>query len=349
DLPPVDNVWALDFGLEASKPFESIQIRTFLPAETRLELATGVASHTWWTVLDQYLPFRIDFMPFTTIPAPRMRQRRLQSGSDPLLPDAEDGGVVVFVSAGFEFEKLDFDVCGSPTLERKGRDPWDLEASYSSLDMVCRIGDENGLPSLEGGGDAPVSMIFLLIARKAILEGVVYTLEGRVRNPTVPSWPDTAQWRIETYKRFIATGARVALDKSYLQTIPILRPARSFLVNNSAHEYEANAKAYGVEISITLPEPLRLAASVEISAPPGVELRESLGNASHPNASYGRCLDFRWPTTFRPLREDVEPECRCTPGAEVQCYVIVNISHMATDPVLEHETELRFTLSVINS
>ena len=33
---------------------------------------------------------------------------------------------------------------------------------------------------------------------------------------------------------FIATGARVALDKSYLQTIPILRPARSFLVNNSS-------------------------------------------------------------------------------------------------------------------
>lgn len=32
-----------------------------------------------------------DFVPHTTIPAPRMLERRLQSGSDPLLPQAEDG------------------------------------------------------------------------------------------------------------------------------------------------------------------------------------------------------------------------------------------------------------------
>ena len=107
----------------------------------------------------------------------------------------------------------------------------------------------------------------------------------------------------------------------------------------------------------------------EIAAPPGVELRESLGNASHPNASQGqlgrnesaascfvklawklsglrvkmvprRCLDFRpgtacrgvafriavilprWPSSFRPLREDVEPECRCAVGEELQCFLM---------------------------
>ena len=32
-------------------------------------------------------------------------------------------------------------------------------------------------------------------------QGVAYTLEGRVRNPSVPTWPGSAQWRIETRKR----------------------------------------------------------------------------------------------------------------------------------------------------
>jgi len=347
--PPADNVWALDFGVEASRPFESIQIRTLRPTESRLELATGVASHTWWAVLDQYLPFRIDFMPYSTVPAPRMRQRRLQSGSDPLLPDAEDGGVMIFVSAGYEFAKLDFDVCANPTLERKGREPWDLDALYSATDAICRVGDETGVPSTEGGGDAPVSMIFLLTARKAIVEGVAYTLEGRVRNPSVPTWPSSAQWRLETYKRFIATGQRIALDLTYLQSIPILQPAWAFHVNNSALEYGASAKVFGVGITITLPVSLQLGDSIEISAPPGLELRESLGNASHPNASQGRCLDFTWPTTFRPLREDVEPNCHCWLGEELQCWLIVNISHVGADPVLEQQTDLRFTMSVINS
>ena len=34
-----------------------------------------------------------DFVPHTTIPAPRMLERRLQSGSDPLLAEAEELGV----------------------------------------------------------------------------------------------------------------------------------------------------------------------------------------------------------------------------------------------------------------
>ncbi|CAE7635772.1 unnamed protein product [Symbiodinium microadriaticum] len=363
ELPPspaADNVWALDFGVEASRPFESIQIRTLQPTESRLELATGVASHTWWAVPDQYLPFRIDFMPSSTVPAPRMRQRRLQlGGGDPLLPDAEDGGVMIFASAGYEFAKLDFDVCAlrlfhavgqaNPTLERRGREPWDLDALYSAVDAICRVGDEAGVPSTEGGGDAPVSMIFLLTDRKAIVQGVAYTLEGRVRNPSVPTWPSSAQWRLETYKRFIATGQRIALDRIYLQSIPILKPALAFQVNNSALEYGASAKVFGVEVTITLSDSLQLGDSIEISAPPGLELRESLGNASHPNASQGRCLDFGWPTTFRPLREDVEPNCRCWVGEELQCWLIVNISHVGADPVLEQETEIRFTMSVINS
>lgn len=38
-----------------------------------------------------------DFVPHTTIPAPRMLERRLQSGSDPLLAEAEELGVWFFV------------------------------------------------------------------------------------------------------------------------------------------------------------------------------------------------------------------------------------------------------------
>ena len=47
----------------------------------------------------------LDFMPYTTVPAPRM-PRRLQaaaSGLAPLAPDAEDGHEFV---AGFECQRL---------------------------------------------------------------------------------------------------------------------------------------------------------------------------------------------------------------------------------------------------
>ena len=41
-----------------------------------------------------------DFVPHTTIPAPRMLERRLQSGSDPLLAEAEELGGVCQVPKG---------------------------------------------------------------------------------------------------------------------------------------------------------------------------------------------------------------------------------------------------------
>ena len=62
-----------------------------------------------------------------------------------------------------------------PTLERRGREPWDLDALYSAVDAICRVGDEAGVPSTEGGGDAPVSMIFLLTDRKAIVQAQLAT------------------------------------------------------------------------------------------------------------------------------------------------------------------------------
>ena len=69
---PTDNVWALDFGLEAARPFDAIRIqwlgqveaelsapRTFLAEETSLELASTAASQFWWPNVEFSLPFRI--------------------------------------------------------------------------------------------------------------------------------------------------------------------------------------------------------------------------------------------------------------------------------------------------
>jgi hypothetical protein len=44
-----------------------------------------------FSIITELAALSQDFVPHTTIPAPRMLERRLQSGSDPLLPQAEDG------------------------------------------------------------------------------------------------------------------------------------------------------------------------------------------------------------------------------------------------------------------
>lgn len=122
------------------------------------------------------------------------------------LPAFQDGSVVVFAPEGFDFPVADFDICAallqgnwalkvtavtipfdsdlcskasphfrpnskaSSLLERKGRSPWDFEALFSSSDVVCRVGDIQGMPSTEGGGPERRSMIFLLINRKAMFQ-----------------------------------------------------------------------------------------------------------------------------------------------------------------------------------
>jgi len=343
---PEDNYWALDFGNEASRPFLSIQLQSFAPQETTLELASTVSSQFWWPQIDKYLPFRLDFVPHTTIPAPRMLERRLQSGSDPLLAEAEDGSVVVFAPEGFDFPVADFDICASSLLERKGRSPWDFEALFSSSDVVCRVGDVQGMPSTEGGGPEQRSMIFLLVNRKAMFQGVAYTLEGTVRNPTTPTWPTGRIWQLESYSRFIATGVRVRLDQFFVTGPPISSPARSFQVSNSAEEYYGGVIVHEVDITVELPMPLLTGQSIEIRAPPGFELRK-LSNLTNSSES---CLDFRWPGTYRPLREDSLGTCNCSNVAgEVTCAVIIDVSHETPDPpVLEEKQPWSFRLSVVN-
>ena len=56
-------------------------------------------------------------------------------------------------------------------LERQGRVPWDFASLFTpNGDVVCRVGDQNGLPSTEGGGSERRSMVFLLIHRKAMFQ-----------------------------------------------------------------------------------------------------------------------------------------------------------------------------------
>ncbi|CAL1135461.1 unnamed protein product [Cladocopium goreaui] len=345
EIQPLDNLWALDFGNEASKPFASIRIQSFVPEETKLEMACSVSSQFWWPNLEKYLPFRIDFVPHTTIPAPRMLERRLQSGSDPLLPQAEDGSVVVFSPPNFDFPVADFDMCVNSVLEVQGRQPWDFVALFASgADVVCRVGDVLGLPSTEGGGPERRSMVFLLIHRKAMFQGVAYTLEGLVRNPSTATWPRAMTWRMESYTRFIATGERVRLDEYFLEGPAIRSPAKDFQVSNSAAEYYGGVIVHVVDISVVLPAPLMTGQSIEIKAPRGFEMGANSSNQS--------CLNFRWPGTFRPLRLDALGTCSCSViHGEVSCRVLMNVSYVPSEPgeaVLTEGDTLSFRISVLN-
>ncbi|CAJ1437309.1 unnamed protein product, partial [Effrenium voratum] len=349
DVTPLDNFWALDFGLEASRPFLSIRIQTFVPEEFRLELGSAVANQFWWPRTQVYLPFRLDFMPDTTIPAPRMlEQRRLQSGgSEPLLPEAEDGSLVLFAPFNFEFPKLDFDLCASASLERLGRVPWDSEGLFAmGTDATCRVGDALGVPAAEGGSAQQVSLVFWLIHRKALLQGQAYTVQSLVRNPQQADWPSSLPWRLESYQRFIATGQKVRLDSSVLAGQSITPPADTFQITNSAAEHTTSAKVYGVQFTLQLPHPLLTGDSIEVTAPPGFELRANGSNTS--NAS--RCLDFRWQDTWRPLRLDVEPYCDCSSSVDFGhvCSLIVNVSFLSPEDVLGADTPVGFEMSVWN-
>ncbi|CAK9087825.1 unnamed protein product [Durusdinium trenchii] len=345
---PESNLWALDFGYEASKPFLSIRIQSFEAESTTLQLACTVASVFWWPQTQLYLPFRIDFRPQTTIPAPRMLEtRRLQSGSDPLLPEAEDGSLVILCPENFDFPKGDFDVCVNSLLERKDREAWDQEAFFSQSDVVCRVGDLNGLPETEGGKPEGRTMVFLLTNRKAILQGQDYTVEGRVRNPLEPTSPSAPLWRLESFQRFIATGQRVRLDSFLLQGPEVTPPAAEFSVSNRAGEYYGGVTVHEVEVYMVFPVGVVTGQSVVITAPPGVELQ---GNGTA-NSSSQKCLDFRWLGTYRPLRVDAEALCHCDrSSSEVACSLLMNVSHVPVDgkPVLEEGDPLSFRVSVVN-
>ena len=54
EVQPLDNLWALDFAQEASKPFVSIRIQSFVPEETSLEIASTVSSQFWWPNLEKF-------------------------------------------------------------------------------------------------------------------------------------------------------------------------------------------------------------------------------------------------------------------------------------------------------
>lgn len=122
---------------------------------------------------------------------------------------------MLLAPAGFEFPKGDFDACAtrlhlyglvvaskaSSLLERRGREPWDFEGLFSGSDVLCRVGDEQGVPSAEGGEAEGRTMVLLLINRKAIFQGEAYTLEGRVRNPMQPTWPRADSWLLESFQR----------------------------------------------------------------------------------------------------------------------------------------------------
>eukprot|EP00913_Durusdinium_trenchii_P008499 g7981.t1 len=332
-------------GLER-RPFDAFLVATFQQEDTKLFLSSPLITRPWLqTTEQQYMTFRLDFRPYTTVPAPRMPRpgdavpaaRRMQiSGLTPLAPDAEEGSLVVTVPPGFGFRAGDFDVCFQSSLERKDLHPLHGPPRYT------------------------------LINQKPLLSMVTYSISSTVKNPDVASWPvaqdrresvrrelsqqpepqalpiegpvlSQMDWLLETFKKFIATEQTIRLDSYAVPGTPMITPTRSFAVANLASEFTAGLEVPEMNVSFRLAEPLRNGDSIRLKAPPGFSL------------GHGECMNFRWSGTYRPLVYSPPPLCNCS-NASTLCTMVLQVTESANfrAEVVPADVALSFLITVTN-
>ncbi|CAK9075671.1 unnamed protein product [Durusdinium trenchii] len=327
--------WAMDFVDFAGRPFDAFLVATFQQEETKLFLSSPLITRPWLqTTEQQYMTFRLDFRPYTTVPAPRMPRpgdavpaaRRMQiSGLTPLAPDAEEGSLVVTVPPGFGFRAGDFDVCFQSSLERKERLLWDDEF-FPSTEATCTV-----------TGTGLRVLTYTLINQKPLLSMVTYSISSTVKNPDVASWPVAQDWLLETFKKFIATEQTIRLDSYAVPGTPMITPTRSFAVANLASEFTAGLEVPEMNVSFRLAEPLRNGDSIRLKAPPGFSL------------GHGECMNFRWSGTYRPLVYSPPPLCNCS-NASTLCTMVLQVTESANfrAEVVPADVALSFLITVTN-
>eukprot|EP00931_Biecheleriopsis_adriatica_P048306 TRINITY_DN27909_c0_g1_i1.p1 TRINITY_DN27909_c0_g1~~TRINITY_DN27909_c0_g1_i1.p1 ORF type:complete len:3513 (-),score=559.98 TRINITY_DN27909_c0_g1_i1:29-9340(-) len=334
--------WALDFGSEASTPFQSMQVRTFDREVTMLEIASKVVVQPLFqTIAQQYLPFRLDFMPSILVPAPRRvvvsDGRLLQGGTVPFGPEAEEGSLVLQAPNGFMFRIGDFDSCQEESLEHKGRDPWDEDGLFTSREVECKV-----------SGDNLNTMTFTLINEKDIVQGILYTIEGTVRNPDEITWPGSQDWLLESYKRFVATNLKIRLDSIVLPGITTIAPAVLFWIDNDSREYTGNTRVMVVNMSMRFEDALRNGDNIRIEAPLGFDLSNPEDNRS--------CMHFTWPGNSLILPDSPPPTCICDRTAKgPKCRLTLTLAETALSggvvdrqEVLLRKTMVSFAISMVN-
>jgi len=324
--------WALDFVDFAGRPFDSSLVSTFGGEETKLLLASPLIIQPFLQTIDQqYMTFRLDFMPYTLVPSPRMpRTRRMQaaSGLVPLAPDAEEGSLVLKAPLGFGFRVGDFEGCLKSTLERKDRLLWDDEF-FPSTEATCTI---------TGGANFNV-LTYTLINVKALLPRVTYAIVSKVKNPSTPSWPSADEWLLESFKKFIVTGQSIRLDSYLVPGIPMITPSKIFLVNNIAGEYTAGVLVPEMNVSFRFNAALRNGDEIRLMAPPGFDLGKD-----------GECRGFEWSGTYRPLVYSPAPLCNCSNDSVQLCTLILAISesNVWRAEAVAEDILISFKMSVIN-
>lgn len=326
--------WALDFVDFGGRPFKSLLVRTFGSEETQLLLASPLIIQPFLQTTDQqYMTFRLDFMPYTTVPSPRMvtgdtAQRRLQQALAPLAPDAEEGSLVLMSPAGFGFRVGDFEGCLESTLERKDRLLWDDEF-FPSTEATCTVTGTNFNV-----------LTYTLINQKALLRRVTYSIVSTVKNPDVASWPSADDWLLESFKKFIATEQTIRLDSYLVPGIPMITPSKDFGVTNIPGEYTAGVLVPEMNVSFRFRAPLRNGDQIRLVAPPGFSL-----------GSNGECQNFQWSGTYRPLVYSPPPLCNCSNTSKAQLctlLLMVSESNVWRAEVVAAEIPMSFKMSVIN-
>ncbi|CAE8618017.1 unnamed protein product [Polarella glacialis] len=333
-------MWALDWGAEASKPFATINLQTFSLA-TKFRVSSSVNVDMTTSLAGRFLPFLIDFSPFTEVPAPRMVKvaelRRLQGGgSTPLADDAEEGSVSVTAPIGFSFQKAEFGACIDSVLEIKGRPVWNYEDVFTSAQVNCLV---------SGPTDNILTMV--LLAKKYLKMGTVYRIRAKLKNPLEPM--DVMPWSLDSYKKYLADGRKIRMDSMSLPGIRILPKSTKFIVENDSREYMGMARVRQVNVTVQFKDPIFNGDSIRILAPTRFNLTSP---DSGGGSNISSCYDFQWVGSYRPLLNSPLPRCECelTDAGVPQCSLVIAISESAdmTSPVLVAESRLDFLMSLIN-
>eukprot|EP00928_Gymnodinium_smaydae_P085992 TRINITY_DN6976_c0_g2_i1.p1 TRINITY_DN6976_c0_g2~~TRINITY_DN6976_c0_g2_i1.p1 ORF type:complete len:3484 (-),score=772.22 TRINITY_DN6976_c0_g2_i1:111-10493(-) len=326
--------WAVDFGDEASEPFQTFMVRTFDVDLTSMYVVSRVVSQP-----DRYdisTPIAIFFVPSSDVPA---------RGPSWKLATIE-GRLVFEAPPGFMFDaKIEGSCHKDTTLEVADRLSGDFEAVYTfgrmsyGADVTCTVEDRTRLVMRFGG-------------KKPLLKGVKYRLVALLRNPEEPVQAE--RWRLLSYKQNLVTGQVIPIDKIVLEGFDVGAGLPLWEVINFSEEFLGLFKVRTVTFSWTFESDFMDGDYITITAPTGFYLLGDGSPATVPNVIPSTCDQFRWPTAVLPMPDSPPPICACTgeTAIEYKCQIVIKAdepsSYTRGNVVLEKGSTFRFNISAIN-
>lgn len=326
------SLWALDFGEEASNPFNSFDIRTFNREQTTL---FAVTKNVKPRGDDNYemTPISLRFTPLSEVLG------RLQ----PNVLGTIQGVLTLEMPEGFRFNALDVDdmeACGDGTiLEEDGREPANQEAVYSQGGSSAKADTRC---SITGYGR---QMVWEFVGHKPLVARTRYRLVANVMVPTMPQ--GASPWKLTSFLRAYPKTYLIPLDRILIVGYGIGAALKSWSVINYSGERMGGYGVRKITMTVGFNVDYLNGDFLVVSSPAGFDLRGDAGSEA--------CDGFMWPTVLLPMPDSPAPVCQCT-GAGVS--LLCSLTLTADEPtfasarnniVVEADGLLRFNVSAVNA